>query len=237
MSTGVLHSFYNSKEWQLFREQYIIKHIKANKGLICSKCGKHIFERGEAHLHHTPIELTEDNYMDVNISLNEDNIELDCRTCHNIEHGRFCGGGHKRKEKAVYIIYGPPMSGKTTYVYENMEPGDLIVDMDRLYQAVSLRPMYDKPDNLKHNVFSIRNHIIENIKTRYGGFRTAWIIGGYPEKFIREKLADDLGAELIFIDTSKELCYERLNECNDYRSEHKDEWKQYIERWFEEFSK
>jgi hypothetical protein len=77
---------------------------------------------------------------------------------------------------------------------------------------------------------------IGNIKTRYGGFRTAWIIGGYPEKFIRDKLADDLGAELIYIESSKELCVDRLNACNDYRSEHKDEWIQYIDKWFEEYS-
>ncbi|MBH1941645.1 HNH endonuclease [Mobilitalea sibirica] len=236
MSTGVLHTFYNSDEWLIFREQYILEHIKINKGVICSKCGKHIINRGDIQLHHTPIELTEDNYKDVNISMNKDNIELICRSCHNKEHGRFCGGGHKRREKAVYIIYGPPMSGKTTYVYENMEPGDLIVDMDRLYHAVSLRPMYDKPDNLKYNVFSIRNHIIDNIKTRYGGFRTAWIIGGYPEKFTREKLAEDIGAELIYVETSKELCIERLECCNDYRAEHKDEWVQYIEKWFEDYS-
>lgn len=237
MSTGVLHSFYNSPPWRVFREQFILDHIKEHKGVICNHCKKHIFVSADIQLHHTPIELTEDNYMDVNISMNKDNIELICRSCHNKEHGRFCGGGHKRKPKAVYIIYGPPMSGKTTYVYENMEPGDLIVDMDRLYQAVSLRPMYDKPDNLKYNVFSIRNHIIDNIKSRYGGFYAAWIIGGYPEKYIREKLAEDTGAELIFIEAEKELCIERLYACNDYRSEHKEEWIEYIDKWFEDYSK
>lgn len=236
MSTGILHSFYNSKQWLVFREQYILEHTKQNSGVICSKCKKHIFVSADIQLHHTPVELSESNYNDVNISLNPDNIELICRSCHNKEHGRFCGGGHKRKEKAVYIVYGPPMSGKTTYVLENMESGDIVVDMDRLYNAISLRPMYDKPDNLKYNVFSIRNHIIDNIKNRYGGFRTAWIIGGYAEKFIREKLADDLGAELILIETPKELCLDRLNICNDYRSEHKEEWIQYIDSWFDNYS-
>jgi len=236
MSTGVLHAFYNSKQWIIFRGQYILKHVQQHKGVICTTCGKHIFNRGDIQLDHYPIELTEDNYLDVNISMNEDNIELKCMSCHNKRHGRFNGGGHKRKEKSVYIVYGPPMSGKITYVIENMEPGDLVVDMDRLYQAISLRPTYDKPDNLKYNVFSIRSHIIDNIKSRYGGFRAAWIVGGYPEKFIREKLAEDLGAELIFVDTSKELCIDRLQCCSDYRADHKDEWKQYIDKWFEDYS-
>jgi hypothetical protein len=236
MSTGVLHAFYNSKEWLTFREIYILKHIKQHNGVICSACGKHIVDRGDIQLDHYPIELTEDNYKDVNISMNEENIELKCRSCHNKRHGRFSGGGHKRKEKAVYLVYGPPLAGKTTYVIENMEPGDMVVDMDRLYQAISMQPMYDKPDNLKYNVFSVRNHITENIRTRYGGFRTAWIIGGYPEKFIRDKLTEDLGAELIYLETPKELCFARLDECNDYRSDHKDEWRQYIDKWFEDYS-
>ncbi len=236
MSTGVLKAFYNSKEWIIFREQFVLDHMKQNDGIICTECKKHIFERGDIQLHHSPIELTEDNYKDVRISLNPDNIKLICRRCHNKEHNRFCGGKHKRREKAVYIVYGAPMAGKKTFVYENMEPGDIVIDMDLLYQAVSMMPMYDKPDNLKYNVFSIRNHLIDNIKTRYGGFRSAWVIGGYPEKFIREKLSDDLRAELIYIEADKEICIERLNECHDYRADHKKEWIQYIENWFEEYS-
>ena len=236
MSEGVLKGFYNSKEWKIFRQQYILERMKADKGIICNKCKKHIFESADMQLHHSPVELTEDNYKDVTISLNKDNIELICKRCHNKEHGRFCGGAHKRREKAVYIVYGAPLSGKNTYVMENMEPGDLIVDMDRLYNALSGMQKYEKPDNLKYNVFSIRNQLIENIKTRYGGFRTAWIVGGYPEKYVRDKLAEDTGAELIYIESTKELCLNRLEMCEDYRIQNKIEWEGYIEQWFEDFS-
>jgi hypothetical protein len=127
------------------------------------------------------------------------------------------------------------MSGKKRYVMDNMEDGDIVVDMDRLYQAISLKPMYDKPNNLRFNVFSIRNTLIDNIKTRYGSFRTAWIIGGYADKYQREQLARDLGSELIFIEADKEDCIYRLDYCNDYREDHKEEWKGYIEKWFEEY--
>jgi hypothetical protein len=236
MSEGVLKAFYNSKEWKLFRQQYILKRMKEDKRIICKYCDKNIIESADMHLHHTPIELTEENYTDKTISLNEENIAIACRHCHNMEHGRFCGGKHKRREKAVYLVYGAPMSGKITYVSENMEPGDIVVDMDRLFNAISLMQTYEKPDNLKYNVFSIRNHIIDNIKTRYGGFRTAWIIGGYPEKYIRDKLAEETGAELVFIDTPKDICIARLDSCCDYRATHKSEWVQYIERWFEDYS-
>ena len=127
------------------------------------------------------------------------------------------------------------MSGKTSYVIEHMEKGDIVVDMDSLYKAVTLLPKYDKPDNLKYNVFAIRNSIIENIKRRYGGFRTAWIIGGYPRKVERERLAKETNANLIFLDVDKETCIKRLEACNDYRADHKEEWINYIDKWFSEY--
>lgn len=233
MSTGVLKKFYSSHQWITFRQQIILSR-KKNGRVICEKCGKHIVVSKHIQVHHET-ELTEDNYTDANISLNPENVKVWCHTCHNKHHGRFNGGGHKRKEKAVYIVYGPPMSGKTSYVIEHMEEGDLIVDMDSLYQAVTLLPRYHKPDILKYNVFAIKNSIIENIKTRYGGFRTAWIIGGYPRKVERERLISMLNATPIFLDVSKEECIDRIDGCNDYRSEHREEWIQYIEQWFDQF--
>lgn len=233
MSTGVLKKFYNSKPWLLFRQQIILSRRKNGK-VICEKCGKTIVVSKHIQVHHLE-ELTEDNYTDVSISLNPDNVEVWCHNCHNKHHNRFCGGGHKRREKAVYIVCGPPLSGKSSYVIEHMERGDIVVDMDKLYEAVSFLDKYDKPDNLKYNVFSIRNHIIDNIRTRYGGFRTAWIVGGYPNKVEREKLASDLGAQIILIKATKEECINRLDTCNDYRQDNKDEWKEYIIKWFDNF--
>lgn len=235
MSSGVLKRFYSTEPWLSFRKKIINDRMKDGR-IVCENCGKQIVVSKHIQVHHTPIELTEENYKDVNISLNPDNVVVWCHSCHNKYHGRFCGGGHKRREKAVYVIYGPPCSGKTSYVIEHMEEGDIVVDMDSLYQAVTLLPRYNKPDNLKYNIFAIRNSIIDNIKTRYGGFRTAWVIGGYPRKVERERLIASLGATPILLKVSKEECYERLKQCNDYRSEHIEEWEQYITDWFDNYS-
>ena len=233
MASAILKRFYSSPEWLTFRELIIKDRMKDGR-VICEQCGKTIVVSKHIQVHHI-IELTEENYKDVSISLNPDNVKVWCHICHNKHHKRFCGGGHKRKEKAVYIVYGPPMSGKTSYVIEHMEEGDLVVDMDSLYQAVTLLPKYHKPDILRYNVFAIRNAIIDNIKTRYGGFRTAWIIGGYARKVEREKLAKDLNANLILMNADRDTCIRRLKDCNDYRAEHKEEWTTYIDNWFEDY--
>lgn len=223
-----LKQFYKSKEWIIFRKLIIL-----DRGPICQKCGKKIVESKHIIVHHI-IELTEENVNDTSISLNPDNVIIVCFDCHNKIHERF-GYGYKapkKKERGISIVFGPPCSGKTKYVIDNMTRGDIVVDMDRLYQAVTLLPLYDKPNNLKQNVTAVRNQIIDNVKTRYGRFNSAWIIGGYPDKYKREKLACDLGAELIFIQVDKEDCLYRLKYTNDYRQYHYEEWKGYIDKWF-----
>lgn len=231
MSEGILKQFYNSDKWKIFREEIILK-----RGTTCEFCGKKMFAEDKMQLHHTPVELTVENVNDVSVALNPENVKLICLACHNKAHGRYCGNGWKRKNRAVYLVYGPPCSGKTTYVLQHMERGDLIVDMDKLYQAVSGCPVYDKPEQIKFNVYGLRSALIDQIKTRHGGFNTAWVIGGYPNVAIRNRLAAVLGAEIIYIEMPKEICIKRLESCGDYRQEHKAEWKRYIEEWFAEFS-
>ena len=77
-----LHRFYKSKAWQLART---IK-INATQGK-CERCG------GVGEEVHHQIRLTLSNLGDTSISLDQKNLELLCRDCHNQEHGRF-----KKKE-------------------------------------------------------------------------------------------------------------------------------------------
>lgn len=224
----IIKKFYASKEWITFRLILINERMK-DDGVKCAKCGKLITKARNIHAHHK-IELTPENVQDRNISLNPNKVELICRDCHDKEHHRF---GYK-PEKKVYIVYGPPLSGKKTFVYDSMERGDLIIDMDMLYQAVSGLPYYDKPDNLLTNVMNIHNTLIDNIKTRYGKWFNCYIIGGYADKFKRERLAEELGAELVYIEATKEECIARLKVDKD-RQYRQDEWVGYIDKWFDRY--
>lgn len=223
---AVLKSFYASDEWIKLRLSLVIE-----RGNTCQRCKQVIPKARDIIGHHT-IELTPENVHDHSISLNPKLIEIVCFDCHNKEHKRF---GYKGA-KEVYLVYGPPMSGKSTFVRSQMERGDIVVDMDALYAAVSMLPDYDKPDNLFSNVIGIHNQLIDNIRTRYGKWHNAWIVGGYADKYKRERLADDLGAELVFCDVSKEECINRLDMDED-RKYRKDEWVRYIDKWFEAYSK
>jgi hypothetical protein len=198
--------------------------IILERGLRCEYCSRRVVASKDLSLHHIQ-ELTLENVHDATVALNPDNVLVVHHGCHNKIHGKR----GREFRQAVYIVYGSPMSGKGTFVAEQRAPGDLVVDMDSLFEALTGLPRYEKPDALLPNVKAVYNTLIDNIRTRYGGWSTAWVIGGYPEKYQREKLAEQLGAELVFIDTSKEECLRRLT-ADPERGE---EWAGYIERWFE----
>lgn len=221
---AVLKSFYASEAWQTFRLLIINQ-----RGLRCEHCGRRVARARDLTLHHI-IELTPENVHDVMIALNPDNVMVVHHDCHNKIHKRF---GY-RFEKGVYIVFGPPLAGKKTYVQEYKGHSDLVVDIDKLYRAVSMLPDYDKPNELLANVRGIHNLLIDNIRTRYGKWHSAWVIGGYADKYKREKLATDLGAELVYCEASLEVCLSRLDRDLDRRYR-KDEWTRYIEKWFVEF--
>ncbi len=73
-----IHRFYKSIPWQVARE---IKIREANGK--CERCGA----LGE-EVHHK-IRLTVLNVTNPEISMNQENLELLCKKCHNAEHKRF----------------------------------------------------------------------------------------------------------------------------------------------------
>jgi hypothetical protein len=220
---AIVKSFYGSIKWIKFRIAIIIE-----RGLICEECHKIIANEKEAEVDHT-IELTPDNIHDVNITLNPDNVKVKCHQCHDKRHHRF---GNNTKE--VFIVYGCPGSGKEEYVRHNQGRTDIVICMDSLFEAITGLPRYDKPDGLLFNVKSVYNLLIDQVKTRYGKWSTAWVIGGYADKYKREKLADDLGAELIYCECSKEEAIARI-EQDPRRCNMLAEYKKYINEWFERY--
>jgi hypothetical protein len=98
-----------------------------------------------------------------------------------------------------------------------------------------LLPPYDKPSELALNIFQLRDVLLDQIKTRTGKWSQAWIIGGYPNFVERERLAQQLGAEIIFIDVPQEECVQRLLQDRDKQYVQQD-WLNYIHDWFLKFT-
>ena len=223
-----LKAFYHSRKWESFTKQLRLERATAEGYVICEHCGKPILKPYDCIAHHVT-ELTEQNVGDVSIALNPDNIKLIHFRCHNELHKRF--GFNRRPIKKVYIVFGAPCSGKTSFVEENAGDNDIILEIGRLYQGITKSGVHELPQAVKSNVFKLRDSMLDMIATRYGAWENAYIIGGYPLLNERERLADRVNADkIIYVDTPKEVCLLRLE--SDPNGRDRDKWRGYIDDWF-----
>lgn len=201
MPLDPIHAFYCRKDYL-----DLAQACKIKSGGVCAKCGG-VFDISELRPHHK-VELTLDNIDDVNVTLNPDNIEVLCRDCHNAAHKRF---GYAVGAKHVYLVYGSPCAGKTTYVNSVATRNDLIVDLDKIHRAICICGLYDKPDATKRVAFNVRDYLLDEVRTATPRrkWQDAYIIGTYPDRIDRDMFVQDYGAELVHIDTSKEECIKR----------------------------
>lgn len=223
-----LYSFYRSKEWRKLLEQLKIERLTDKNEILCEYCNKPIVRAYDLIGHHKT-ELTEENVNDYSISLNPDNIAFVHHRCHNYIHDKL---GHRMK--GVFIVYGAPCSGKRAFVDANKSDGDLVIDMDSIWQAVSGCNRYIKPPKLKAVAFKIRDTLIEAVKYRLGKWDNAYIIGGYPLQSERERLSKELSAKEIYIEATEEECLQRL--ADDDERKDLTEYAGYISDWFRQYT-
>lgn len=226
-----LADFYRSKAWEKFIRCLADERTDENGVLWCAHCNKPIIFKYDRIAHHCNTFLTLANVNDATIALNPENIAFVHHRCHNEIHERFgFGKPQAPRIKKVYVIHGSPCSGKSTYVESVAGPGDIILDMDAIWACISggTDGHACRDGRLTHNAFRVRDCILDMIKTRYGDWNNAYIIGGYPRIMERERMATIYGAECIHIDTPKEVCMQRA-------SLRPKEWAGYIENYFETY--
>ena len=223
-----LSSFYTSREWADFRKVVIAERIKDDGFVYDEITGQPIVKAYDIILHHV-IHLTEENVNDVSISLNPENIQIVSHRTHNKIHEKL---GYSRKE--IFLVYGPPMAGKSSYVKSAALPGDLVIDMDSIWECISGQPRYVKPGKLRAVAFGVRDYLMDCLKVRNGKWQSAYIIGGFPLSSERERIVNTYGAREVFIEADRAECLARLKASPSGRNE--EEWSGYIEEWFRRFN-
>ena len=236
-----LASFYAGDDWGACKALVLKDRIRGGD-VYCEHCGEVVLKNfnpkeknnaGAMVFHHKRPLLTVADANNAAISINPSNIAILHWKCHNVVHKRFTGQNTQPEQK-VYLITGAPCSGKTTFARDRMEAGDLIVDIDDIWQQISGQPRYTKPNSLKPLVFATRKEQEEQVRMRAGTWRNAFIIRSLPLAMDRKRTAEQLGAEVITIDTPKEECLERLR--NNPQGRNVAEYEKYINEYFAMFT-
>lgn len=127
----------------------------------------------------------------------------------------------------IYIIYGSPCSGKSTYISEHAKDGDLICDVDLIYQAISGKDPHDADLYIHEIALKLREELFDIIKNRRGRWNDVYITSIANNDKDLQALKERVNADkLIFIDTPYEECIKRSLGRPDY-------FKFLINEWFD----
>lgn len=221
--------FYKSRAWRTLADNVKMEREDDQGFLKCEHCGRNILKRHQAIAHHT-IELTEDNVDDANVSMDKNLIEIICHQCHNVLHDRF----NNNVNKEVVIVHGPPFSGKLSYVLQNKGDNDIVVEIDKLYQAITMNNLHEKNFGVSDIVFAVRDVLYDNIKHRRGRWSTAYVVGTFPTKSSRQRIQREVGStDVVHITASKDNCIANIA-AGQYDNEV--ELISYVEKYFKDFN-
>lgn len=236
--------FYRGEDWANCKAQ-VLSERQRGGAIYCEHCGQPILKgfnpnannnAGAIVFHHKKY-LNAQNVNDAAIAINPENIAVLHWSCHNEVHERFGFGGNTIPEKKVYLITGPSCSGKTSFVRERLQPNDIVLDIDDIWQTISGQPRYIKPNSLKSVIFAVRDEIKGLIGRGAGTWRNAFIIESLPAKMDRQREADRYKAfnvEIITMPATKEECLARLQSNPNGRDVKT--YEKYITEYFARYS-
>lgn len=112
----------------------------------------------------------------------------------------------------VYLIYGAPLSGKSTYVKQRLKHNDVVFDYDDIMRTITGLPYQTNNKRVQPIVLGLRSLIIEHIKTN-PTIDNVYIITTFIGKSLEQSL-NGLNLNKIRMDTTYMECIERLQESN-----------------------
>ncbi|MFC8176539.1 HNH endonuclease [Streptomyces sp. NPDC057325] len=187
---------YADPQWALLRDQ-----VLSEEPLCRAQCGRppRVVDHIRPHR------------GDPLLAFDRANLQAMCKPCHDGKTAHetgFAGAGPKRVGAVeVTLVCGPPCSGKTSYVRERAERGDLVVDWDALAQALGSPHPHDHPRPLVPFIAEARDAVVARLERRHDVARV-WIIATAPRASDRARLAPE-GARTVLLATAEDECVRR----------------------------
>ena len=114
-------------------------------------------------------------------------------------------------DKSVFVVSGAPGSGKSTYVREHRQRGDLVLDLDMIAAALqgesSSHPDYEP---VMDALMAAREAVYQVIESRNGKWSRAFVITSSPDSAKVSSLARRLDGEIVKMKATQNECISRI---------------------------
>lgn len=121
------------------------------------------------------------------------------------------------------VVVGNVCSGKSTYVREHADPGDVVVDLDVIAQALGSPVAHGHEDNLRYVAVKARNAAVKQAAA-VSNRVNVWIIDSCVPQWRRE-LYERHNARWVTLDVPPDVLHERASR------ERPDLWHTLIDEW------
>lgn len=207
---------YNSQQWQITRAQVLSEQpfcpARRPDGLTCNLPTTDVDHILSLENGGEPFERK--------------NLRAWCHAHHAHRTARDDGSfGNSRATGRITIVCGPPGAGKTTYVRQHAQSGDLIIDLDAIGAAISGLEPWDTPLALKPFMWEARDAMLKKLQS--SPTIRAWIIDCAGEAAKREELRLRFSAQVIVLIPDRALIHQRVAERAVQR-----DWRRLVDEWF-----
>jgi predicted kinase len=122
------------------------------------------------------------------------------------------------------VVTGPPCSGKSTYAWSRAQPGDIVVDFDRIAQALGSGSPHDHPDAVRWVAIAARRAAVNSAIIQHQKGATVWLVHSrIPAKDMARYI--DAGAEVVTLDVDQAELHARASK------ERPERWHRLIDEW------
>lgn len=106
----------------------------------------------------------------------------------------------------IHVITGPPCSGKSTYCVQNAKDGDMVIDYDKIAEALGSRTSHAAEGHIRQAAFEAREGAIKTALKMPDA--ETWVIHTTPNEE-HMKSYEEAEAEIIELDPGYDVCIER----------------------------
>lgn len=151
------------------------------------------------------------------------NLRAACRTCNGGRGSRLkAKAGWRTSRTRITLVVGPPGSGKTSWVEEQSEPGDVVIDYDRLAEALGSPVSHDHGGQMHQAVSAARGALLRKVRRGEVDADRVFIVSSNPEAERRFPYHD-----LKVLDPGEGEAIRRCREAG-----RPEKWMELVRQWY-----